>query len=86
LLFAEPGPAPIAYWLWRSGLIDSPELRLPMTEASGALAARLDGEIERKFAAPARVAWRLSRSLPTTAACRLQSVAFPATVSHARNR
>jgi 4-hydroxy-tetrahydrodipicolinate synthase len=56
LLFAEPGPAPITYWLWRSGLIDSPELRLPMTEVSEALAARLDREIERRFAAPTRVA------------------------------
>jgi 4-hydroxy-tetrahydrodipicolinate synthase len=48
LLFAEPSPAPIKYWLWRSGLIDSAELRLPMTEASRELAARLDLEIERR--------------------------------------
>jgi len=26
LLFAEPSPAPIKYWLWRIGLIDSPEV------------------------------------------------------------
>ena len=38
LLFAEPSPAPIKYWLWRSGLIDSAELRLPMTEVSAELA------------------------------------------------
>jgi 4-hydroxy-tetrahydrodipicolinate synthase len=48
LLFAESSPAPIKHWLWRCGLIDSPELRLPMTEASPELAARLDLEIERR--------------------------------------
>jgi 4-hydroxy-tetrahydrodipicolinate synthase len=42
ILFAEPNPAPIKHWLWRSGLIASPELRLPMTPVSAALAARLD--------------------------------------------
>src|SRR5260370_785028 len=42
LVFSEPSPAPIKYWLWRSGLIDSAELRLPMTEVSADLAARLD--------------------------------------------
>jgi 4-hydroxy-tetrahydrodipicolinate synthase len=55
LLFAEPSPAPIKYWLWRSGLIGSAELRLPMTEVSVEFAARLDLEIERRarLAAPA---------------------------------
>ena len=48
LLFAEPSPAPIKHWLWRTGLIDSAELRLPMTEVSTELAARLDREIERR--------------------------------------
>ena len=42
LLFSEPSPAPIKYWLWRTGLIDSAEVRLPMTEVSRELAARLD--------------------------------------------
>jgi 4-hydroxy-tetrahydrodipicolinate synthase len=42
LLFAEPSPAPIKYWLWRAGLIDSAEVRLPMTTVSPALAARID--------------------------------------------
>jgi 4-hydroxy-tetrahydrodipicolinate synthase len=50
LLFAEPSPAPIKYWLWRAGLIESAELRLPMTEVSPELAARLDHEIERRLA------------------------------------
>ena len=50
LLFSEPSPAPIKYWLWRTGLIDSAELRLPMTEASADLAARLDLEIARRTA------------------------------------
>jgi 4-hydroxy-tetrahydrodipicolinate synthase len=48
LLFAEPSPAPIKHWLWRIGLIDSPEVRLPMTNVSEALAARIDNEIERR--------------------------------------
>lgn len=42
LLFAEPNPAPIKHWLWRAGLIASPETRLPMTGISAALATRLD--------------------------------------------
>jgi 4-hydroxy-tetrahydrodipicolinate synthase len=50
LLFSEPSPAPIKYWLWRTGLIDSAEVRLPMTEVSAGLAARLDLEIERRTA------------------------------------
>ena len=39
LLFAEPSPAPAKYWLARSGLIDSAEVRLPMVEVSAELAA-----------------------------------------------
>ncbi|HUH86045.1 MAG TPA: 4-hydroxy-tetrahydrodipicolinate synthase [Stellaceae bacterium] len=52
LLFAEPSPAPIKHWLWRQRLIASPELRLPMTGVSPALAGRLD----RTLAARARAA------------------------------
>jgi 4-hydroxy-tetrahydrodipicolinate synthase len=48
LLFAEPSPAPAKYWLARSGLIDSAEVRLPMVEVSPELAALLDEEIERR--------------------------------------
>ena len=48
LLFAEPSPAPIKYWLWRQGLIASPEVRLPITQISPALAVRLDTEMERR--------------------------------------
>jgi 4-hydroxy-tetrahydrodipicolinate synthase len=48
LLFAEPSPAPVKYWLWRAGLIDSPEVRLPMTGASEGLAARIDSEMRRR--------------------------------------
>ena len=47
LLFAEPSPAPIKHWLWRAGLIDSAEVRLPMTQVSDALAARIEREMER---------------------------------------
>jgi len=53
LLFAEPSPAPIKHWLWRTGLIESAELRLPMTAVSAELAARLDREIEKRMAASA---------------------------------
>jgi 4-hydroxy-tetrahydrodipicolinate synthase len=49
LLFSEPSPAPIKYWLWRTGLIDIPEVRLPMTEVSEELAARIEREIERRI-------------------------------------
>ena len=42
LLFAEPNPAPIKHWLWRTGLIASPELRLPMTGITPMLAGQLD--------------------------------------------
>jgi 4-hydroxy-tetrahydrodipicolinate synthase len=54
LLFSEPSPAPIKYWLWRLGLIGSAEVRLPMTEVSAELAAQLDLEIERWTAASAK--------------------------------
>jgi 4-hydroxy-tetrahydrodipicolinate synthase len=47
LLFAEPSPAPAKYWLSRTGLIDSAEVRLPMVEVSAEVAARLDAEIKR---------------------------------------
>jgi 4-hydroxy-tetrahydrodipicolinate synthase len=48
LLFAEPSPAPAKYWLARTGLIASAEVRLPMVEVSAELAARLDQEIARR--------------------------------------
>ena len=51
LLFAEPNPAPIKHWLWRTGLIDSPEVRLPITQVSDALAARIANEMARRTGA-----------------------------------
>jgi 4-hydroxy-tetrahydrodipicolinate synthase len=51
VLFAEPSPAPIKHWLWRAGLIDSPEVRLPMTGVSDMLAARIEREIGSRLAA-----------------------------------
>jgi 4-hydroxy-tetrahydrodipicolinate synthase len=48
LLFAEPSPAPIKHWLCRAGLIDSAEVRLPITEVSDALAARIAVEMARR--------------------------------------
>jgi 4-hydroxy-tetrahydrodipicolinate synthase len=46
LLFAEPSPGPIKYWLWREGLLASPEVRLPMTEVSAGLAQRIAHAME----------------------------------------
>lgn len=48
MLFAEPSPASAKYWLARSGLIDSAEVRLPMVEVSAELAGLLDEEFERR--------------------------------------
>src|SRR5436190_789163 len=48
LLFAEPSPAPAKYWLSRTGLIDSAEVRLPMVEVGAETAARLDAEMARR--------------------------------------
>ncbi len=53
LLFQEPNPAPIKHWLWRTGLIDSAEVRLPMIAVSEGLAARIDRAVEHT---PARAA------------------------------
>lgn len=50
LLFTEPSPAPAKYWLARTGLIASAQVRLPMVEVGAALASRLDQEIERRRA------------------------------------
>ncbi len=47
LLFSEPSPAALKHWLWRSGLIASPELRLPMAPVSPELAAALDRRVSR---------------------------------------
>jgi len=47
LLFAEPSPAPIKYWLWRTGLIDSPEMRMPMVPVTDELVQRLEQAIAR---------------------------------------
>jgi 4-hydroxy-tetrahydrodipicolinate synthase len=52
LLFSEPSPAPLKYWLWRSGLIDSPELRLPMTAVTSELAGQLDRRISHVKSVP----------------------------------
>jgi len=48
LLFTEPSPAPAKHWLWRLGLIDSPEVRSPMVAVSEPLAARLDREMAHR--------------------------------------
>jgi 4-hydroxy-tetrahydrodipicolinate synthase len=50
MLFREPNPMPLKHWLWRQGLIDSPECRLPLTRVSESLGQALDaleeGEVE----------------------------------------
>ena len=46
LLFQEPNPAAVKYWLWRTGLIASPAPRLPMAAASLALRASIDAMID----------------------------------------
>ena len=51
LLFAEPSPAPAKYWLARSGLIASAEVRSPIVEVSAELADRLDREMGRPLTA-----------------------------------
>jgi len=45
LLFTEPSPAPAKYWLARTGLIASGEVRSPIVEIGSELAARIDREI-----------------------------------------
>jgi 4-hydroxy-tetrahydrodipicolinate synthase len=55
LLFSEPSPAPIKRWLWRIGLIDSPEVRLPMVQITAALATQLDQALAADRFAQARV-------------------------------
>jgi 4-hydroxy-tetrahydrodipicolinate synthase len=48
LLFAEPSPAPAKYWLSRTGLIASAEVRSPIVEVGPEIAASLDEEIQRR--------------------------------------
>jgi len=47
LLFEEPNPAPLKYWLWRQGLIDSPEVRTPFLPISDHLAGKIDSCVEK---------------------------------------
>lgn len=47
LLFSAPSPAPLKHWLWREGLIESPELRLPMVPVGNDLATQIEQEIAR---------------------------------------
>ena len=42
LLFREPNPMPIKHWLWRCGLIRSPECRLPHTRISPTLREEIE--------------------------------------------
>ncbi|WP_440271495.1 hypothetical protein [Ensifer adhaerens] len=53
LFFAEPSPGPVKHWFWRQGLIDSPEMRLPMVPVSDELAARIDRAVAEDIEADA---------------------------------
>ena len=53
LLFQEPNPMPIKHCLWRQGLLQSPECRLPLTRVSEALARQLDAVSRERAAAAA---------------------------------
>lgn len=46
LLFKEPNPAPIKYVLSKIGLLDSSELRLPLTQISEGLKEKLDSTLK----------------------------------------
>lgn len=48
LLFKEPNPGPIKYCLSEQGLIESPELRLPLTQISDQLKEELDRVLKFK--------------------------------------
>lgn len=52
LLFVEPSPAPAKFWLARTGLIDSAEVRSPMVEVGPELAAQIEEEIARRTNSP----------------------------------
>lgn len=47
LLFAEPSPSALKHALWRIGVLDTPDLRLPMTPPSAELAARVEAYLKR---------------------------------------
>ena len=49
LLFEQPSVASIKHWLWRSGLIDTPEVRLPIVGVTEDLARRLDAAMDRQW-------------------------------------
>jgi 4-hydroxy-tetrahydrodipicolinate synthase len=42
MLFEEPNPAPLKYCLNKLGIINSPEVRLPLTEITNNLKSKLD--------------------------------------------
>jgi len=48
LLFKEPNPSPIKYMLHQLGLIDSPQVRLPLMEINDSLKEKLNYFIDQK--------------------------------------
>jgi 4-hydroxy-tetrahydrodipicolinate synthase len=51
VFFKEPNPMPIKYWLWRQGLIESPECRLPLTGVSERLAREIENLVPDELGA-----------------------------------
>lgn len=49
LLFKEPNPSPVKYCLKKQGLIESSEVRLPLTQISDQLKEKLDRVFPSKF-------------------------------------
>lgn len=47
LLFKEPNPAPVKYYLQECGLIDSAEVRLPLTQISESLKTKLNSYLPK---------------------------------------
>ncbi len=47
LLFAEPNPAPLKYWLYREGLLKSAEVRVPFMPISSSVRSKIDAELDK---------------------------------------
>ncbi len=62
LLFKEANPMPIKHYLWRQGLIASPECRLPLTRISEGLMAELEPALRADGGMPADVPYAARRT------------------------
>ncbi len=60
ILFKEANPMPIKHWLWKQGLIHSPECRLPLSRISDSLVREIDlltEECSHRRTAPSIAMW-----------------------------